>query len=52
MRNWIHIALPKGRLGEKAYAMLKNSGYDCPALEDPGRKLILKIRKRGFAISG
>ena len=39
MKDMINIALPKGRLGEKAYRMLKNSGYECPAIEDPGRKL-------------
>ena len=38
----INIALPKGRLGERAYGMLKNSGYPCPAIEDPGRKLIFE----------
>ncbi len=42
MKDWINIALPKGRLGEKAYGMLKNSGYPCPAIEDPGRKLIFE----------
>ena len=42
MKDWINVALPKGRLGEKAYAMLKNSGYECPAIEDPGRKLIFE----------
>ena len=42
MMDWINIALPKGRLGEKAYGMLKNSGYPCPAIEDPGRKLIFE----------
>ena len=42
MRDYINIALPKGRLGEKAYALLKNSGYECPAIEDPGRKLIFE----------
>ena len=42
MNSWMNIALPKGRLGEKAYAMLKNSGYECPAIEDPGRKLIFE----------
>lgn len=40
--QWLNIALPKGRLGEKAYGMLKNSGYECPAIEDPGRKLIFE----------
>ena len=42
MNDWINIALPKGRLGEKAYGMLKNSGYECPAIHDPGRKLIFE----------
>lgn len=42
MMDWINIALPKGRLGEKAYGMLKNSSYPCPAIEDPGRKLIFE----------
>ena len=43
----INIALPKGRLGEKAYAMLKNSGYECPAIENPGRKLIFENPEKG-----
>ncbi len=43
----INIALPKGRLGEKAYKMLKNSGYECPAIEDPGRKLIFENPEKG-----
>ena len=44
----INIALPKGRLGEKAYAMLKKSGYDCEALEQPGRKLIFENPEKGI----
>ena len=48
MRNdMINIALPKGRLGEKAYHMLKNSGYECPEIENPGRKLIFKNKEKG-----
>ena len=47
MRSMINIALPKGRLGEKAYAMLKNSGYDCPAMEEPGRRLIFENPEKG-----
>ena len=43
----INIALPKGRLGEKAYKMLKNSGFECPAIEDPGRKLIFENPEKG-----
>ena len=47
MTDWINIALPKGRLGEKAYAMLKESGYECPTIEDPGRKLIFENLETG-----
>lgn len=45
--EWINIALPKGRLGEKAYTMLKKSGYPCPAIEEPGRKLIFENPQAG-----
>ena len=47
MMDTLNIALPKGRLGEKAYAMLKACGYDCPALEDPGRRLIFENPEKG-----
>ena len=43
----LNIALPKGRLGEKVYALLKKAGYECPAIEDPGRKLIFENPERG-----
>ncbi len=42
MDSFVNIALPKGRLGEKAYGLLKNAGYPCPAIEEPGRKLIFE----------
>lgn len=35
----INIALPKGRLGEKVYAMFEQAGYDCPSIRDENRKL-------------
>ena len=38
----LNIALPKGRLGEKVYAMLKQAGYSSKSLEDGGRKLIFE----------
>ncbi len=43
----INIALPKGRLGEKAYGLLKCSGYECPEIENPGRKLIFENKEKG-----
>ncbi len=42
MTEMLNIALPKGRLGEKVYALLKKAGYACPAIEDPGRKLLFE----------
>ena len=45
--NWLNVALPKGRLGEKAYVLLKNAGYPCPAMDDPGRKLIFENPEAG-----
>lgn len=43
----INIALPKGRLGEKVYAMLERAGYDCPSIKENGRKLIFENPERG-----
>lgn len=40
--EYINIALPKGRLGEKVYAMLEKAGYPCPELLDPKRKLVFE----------
>ena len=47
MKQMINIALPKGRLGEKAYDLLKRSGYECPEIENPGRKLIFENPEKG-----
>ena len=47
MNAFLNIALPKGRLGEKAYKMLKESGYECPEIENPGRKLIFENPEKG-----
>ncbi|MBR2590397.1 MAG: ATP phosphoribosyltransferase [Clostridia bacterium] len=38
----LNIALPKGRLGEKAYKMFKNAGFPCPEIEQDSRKLIFE----------
>ncbi|MBQ6381751.1 MAG: ATP phosphoribosyltransferase [Clostridia bacterium] len=45
--NYLNIALPKGRLGEKAYGMLKQAGYACPAIEQDSRKLIFENEALG-----
>ena len=43
----LDIALPKGRLGERVYAMLKAAGYGCPAIEKPDRRLIFENEANG-----
>ena len=43
----INIALPKGRLGEKVYAMFETAGFECPSIKEPGRKLIFEYEEVG-----
>ena len=47
MDKMVNIALPKGRLGEKVYAMFAAAGFECPALEDPGRRLVFENEAAG-----
>ena len=42
MKKMLNIALPKGRLGEKAYAMFEKAGFECPSIKEKGRKLIFE----------
>ena len=43
----INIALPKGRLGEKVLALFERAGYDCPAIREPGRRLVFENESAG-----
>ena len=43
----INIALPKGRLGEKAYAILEAAGFECPSIKEQNRKLIFENPEKG-----
>ena len=43
----LNIALPKGRLGERVLAMLEGAGYACPAIHEPGRKLVFESPENG-----
>ena len=47
MKQMINIALPKGRLGEKVYGMFETAGFECPAIKEPGRKLIFENEEVG-----
>lgn len=38
----IKVALPKGRLGEKVYALFERAGYECPSIKENNRKLIFE----------
>ena len=43
----LDIALPKGRLGDRVYGMLKMAGYECPSIEQPDRRLIFENPETG-----
>jgi len=43
----INIALPKGRIGEKAYAIFSASGYECPGLVEDSRRLVFESPESG-----
>ncbi len=43
----INVALPKGRLGEKVYEMFEKSGFPCPSIKEPNRKLIFENEAAG-----
>ena len=43
----INVALPKGRLGEKVYAMFEKAGYECPSIKENSRKLIFENAEKG-----
>ena len=45
----INIALPKGRLGEKAYAALAAAGYGCKEYSPNSRKLIFRDDQNGVS---
>lgn len=42
MKTMLNVALPKGRLGEKVYAMFEKSGFECPSIKENNRKLIFE----------
>ena len=43
----LNVALPKGRLGEKVYAMFENAGFPCPSIKENNRKLIFENQEVG-----
>ena len=47
MKTFLNIALPKGRLGEKVYAMFEKAGFGCPSILEESRKLIFENEEAG-----
>ncbi len=45
--DYLNIALPKGRLGEKIYTLFAKAGFECPALLEESRKLIFENPEKG-----
>ena len=43
----LNVALPKGRLGEKVYAMFEKAGFECPSIKEENRKLIFENPEKG-----
>jgi ATP phosphoribosyltransferase len=43
----LNVALPKGRLGEKVYAMFEQAGFECPAIKETNRKLVFENAQKG-----
>jgi len=47
LKPMLNIALPKGRLGEKVYAMFESAGFECPSIKENNRKLIFENEEVG-----
>ena len=47
MNTMLNVALPKGRLGEKVYAMFEKAGFPCPSIKENNRKLIFENKEVG-----
>lgn len=43
----INVALPKGRLGERVYAMFEAAGFACPSIKENNRKLVFENTEAG-----
>lgn len=46
-KELLNVALPKGRLGDRVYAMFANAGFPCPSILEQNRKLIFENEEAG-----
>lgn len=44
----LNIALPKGRLGEKVYALFEKAGYECESIKENNRRLTFENKEKGI----
>ena len=51
MNKPLRVALTKGRLEEKTVALFERMGYDCSAVRDKGRRLILPVGNMEFVLA-
>lgn len=42
----LNIALPKGRLGDKVYALFSSIGFECPSMNEDNRKLVFESEEK------
>ena len=40
--SMLNVALPKGRLGERVLSLFEEAGFSCPAIHEPGRRLVFE----------
>ena len=46
--EYLNVALPKGRLGEKVYSMFEAAGFECPSIKEDNRKLTFENEQKGI----
>ncbi len=46
--EFINVALPKGRLGEKVYDIFEKAGFPCPSIKENNRKLTFENPEKGI----
>lgn len=46
-KEFLNVALPKGRLGDRVYEMFANAGFPCPSILEQNRKLIFENEEAG-----
>ncbi len=47
--EFLKVALPKGRLGQKVYKMFEEAGYSCPDMDEDSRKLVFTNPDAGIS---